>query len=163
MTRIVMASVTALTTLAGTDLPMRADVPAVAPMARVRVIADVSLRDVAVAVYDPVHPVIYYSPVHMQRFGPELQAFFLAHEYAHLELRHTRAGALRADVGVRDHLFQARELEADCLAAQRLGNGRRAASLAAVRFFGRLGATRFDNEHPSGTERALRVLECMPG
>ncbi|HEY7683745.1 MAG TPA: hypothetical protein VH879_13955 [Gemmatimonadales bacterium] len=128
----------------------------------VQQIADESLRDVAVAVYDPVHPVIYYNPTLMMRFGPQLEAFFMAHEYAHIALKHTRAGALRADSSGWNQLLQAKELEADCLAAKRLGMARRDASLAAVRFFARLGNTQFDPEHPTGTTRARQILACMP-
>jgi hypothetical protein len=128
----------------------------------VREIADVSLRDVAVAVYDPAHPVIYYNPKLMDRFGPEMQAFFMAHERAHIELRHTRSSALRAEPGIRDSLLQAKELEADCLAARRLGRDQASASMAAVHFFARLGERHFDNEHPPGSSRAARILSCMP-
>jgi len=134
--------------------------PSAAPA--IREVADLSLRDVAVAVYDSAHPVIYYNPALMQRFGPDMKAFFLAHERAHIELRHTRASALRAEAGLRDSLLQAKELEADCLAARRLGSERSGASMAAVHFFARLGGMHFDNEHPPGSARAARILACMP-
>jgi Putative metallopeptidase domain len=129
---------------------------------QVEEIADASLRDVAVAVYSPTHPVIYYNPDLLQRFSPELGIFFMAHERAHIALRHTRAGALRGQPGGQDRLLQAKELEADCLAASTLGARHRDASLAAVRFFTRMGDHRFDSEHPTGTERAARILDCMP-
>lgn len=134
----------------------RPDAPAI------REIADGALRDVAVAVYDPAHPVIYYNPLLMERFAPEMRAFFMAHERAHIELRHTRSSALRAEPGQRDRLLQAKELEADCLAARRLGRDHASASMAAVHFFSRLGGRHFDNEHPPGSARAARILSCMP-
>ncbi len=137
----------------------RAEAPA-APA--IREIPDAALRDVAVAVYDSLHPVIYYNPGLMERFGPEMRDFFLAHERAHIELRHTRSSALRAEPGIRDSLLQAKELEADCLAAQRLGRDQVGASMAAVHFFARLGEMHFDNEHPPGATRAARILACMP-
>jgi hypothetical protein len=143
----------------GAVAPRAADIPT--PPA-VRVIADPSLRDVAVAVYDTVQSVIYYNPSIMQRFGPDLESFFLAHERAHIELRHTRASALRAEAGQRDSLLQAKELEADCLAARRLGSEHSGASMAAVHFFARLGDRHFDSEHPAGSVRAARILACMP-
>ena len=138
-------------------------VPAAAPAApQVREIADMSLRDVAVAVFDSTHPVIYYNPTLMRQFGPDLAIFFMAHEHAHITLQHTRSGALRSDPSQRDRLLQQKELEADCLAARRLGQDGREGSLAAVRFFSRLGDRSFDAEHPTGTARAARILSCMP-
>jgi hypothetical protein len=148
--------------LAGAGQPANVDVARPQPTARVKEVADASLRDVAVAVYDSLNPVIYVNPRLMKRFSPELQTFFMAHEYAHIELRHTRASALRGDVGTRDRLLQAKELEADCLAAERLGRSRRDATFAAARFFGRLATTQYDTEHPTGSDRARKILSCMP-
>ncbi len=85
----------------------------------------------------------------------------MAHEHAHIALRHTRASALRAEPGIRSRLLQSKELEADCLAAKRLWAGHRDAILAAVRFFTKLGDTQFDSEHPTGSERARHILTCM--
>jgi len=129
---------------------------------RVRQIADLMLRDVAVAVYDPDSPIIYYNPEYLDRFSPEMQAFFLAHERAHIELKHTRSSALRSDQPNQDQQLQSKELAADCLAVTRLGTPGRQASLAAMRYFARLGPKHYDDEHPTGTARALNILECMP-
>lgn len=129
---------------------------------RVRQIADLMLRDVAVAVYDPVSPIIYYNPEYLDRFSPEMQAFFLAHERAHIELKHTRSSALRSDQPNLDQQLQSKELAADCLAVTRLGVPGRQASLAAMRYFARLGPEHNDDEHPTGTARARSILECMP-
>jgi Zn-dependent protease with chaperone function len=106
--------------------------------------------------------VIYYNPALMERFGPELAAFFMAHERAHIALKHTRSGALRADPTQRDRMLQQKELEADCRAARSLGAEGRYASLAAVRFFSKQGGHSYDAEHPSGTRRAQKILSCMP-
>ncbi|HXW96932.1 MAG TPA: hypothetical protein VEI47_05050 [Gemmatimonadales bacterium] len=151
-----------LATLVGASRPAPANVAVVIPQPVVKEIPDASLRDVAVAVYDSLRPVIYYNPELMRRFSPALDSFFMAHEYAHIALHHTRASALRAGPGIRDHLLQAKELEADCLAARRLGETHRDATLAAVRFFSRMGDARFDMEHPTGSERARNILSCMP-
>src|SRR5690348_15254162 len=75
----------------------------------VREIADVNLRDVAVAVYDSTQPVIYYNPDLMSRLGDNLTTFFMAHEHSHIALKHTRAGALLADPDTRDKMLQAKE------------------------------------------------------
>lgn len=128
----------------------------------VREIADVNLRDVAVAVYDSNQSVIYYNPDLMSRLGDNLTTYFMAHEHAHIALQHTRAGALLADPDIRDRMLQAKELEADCGAARRLGRAGREASMAAVRFFSQLGDRSFDTEHPTGTVRAAKILSCMP-
>ena len=160
MQRMLGVAMAGFTALAGAGTDSRATETPPAP--QVREIADDALRDVAVAVYDPTHPVIYYNPRLMEKFTPDLRVFFLAHEHAHIELRHTRASALRADPAQRDELLQVKELEADCLAARRLNIAGRASALAAVRFFARLGSQRFDNEHPTGRDRAARILACMP-
>ena len=162
MPRLLRIAVTGLTALIGAAQPVPFNEAAAPIESRVREIADATLRDVAVAVYDPERPIIYYNPQLLNRFSPELGAFFMAHEHAHIALRHTRSGALRSGAGSFNRLLQEKELEADCLAAFRLGADRRDASLAAVRFFTRLGDTRFDSEHPSGAERAKRILSCMP-
>lgn len=138
------------------------EIPAPVAAPEVRQIADVSLRDVAVAVYDPVRPVIYYNPVLLGRLGPELTTFFIAHEQAHIALRHTRAGALGTGIDQRNRALQQKELAADCLATRTLGAERRAVSQAAVRFFSRMGTTQYDNEHPTGATRAANILSCLP-
>ena len=159
MNRLLTVVVTGLAALSSAGRPVPPSRPA-AP--QVREIADVSLRDVAVAVYDSVHPVIYYNPTLMREFGPDLAMFFMAHEHSHIALKHTRSGALRSDPSQRNRLLQQKELEADCMAARTLGNADRDASLAAVRFFSRLGDRSFDTEHPTGTARAANILSCMP-
>jgi hypothetical protein len=158
MPRIFNLAVAGLATLIGasTDAPVRA---VAAPM--VAEIADSTLRDVAVAVYSPNSPRIYYNPLLMQRFTPGLQRFFLAHEYAHIALRHTRSSALRAEAGEQDRLLQQKELEADCHAAARLGTSEPEVALEAARFFAGMGSRRFDTEHPTGAQRAARILSCL--
>jgi hypothetical protein len=154
------AAATALTLLGGVATRSTPSLPA--PPAHVREIADLMLPDVAVAEYHPAHSIIFYNPRHMALFSPGLQAFFLAHEHAHLALKHTRAGALGGDRQERNARVQAAELEADCLAVKTLGSAGREISLEAMRYFGRQGAGHFDNEHPTGTARARNILDCMP-
>lgn len=161
MTCIVAAASTALALLAGghsgSDHSLKS-----ADHLRVRQIADLMLRDVAVAVYDPVSPIIYYNPEYLDRFSPEMQIFLLAHERAHIELKHTRSSALRSDRPNREQQLQSKELAADCLAVTRLGVPGRQASMAALRYFARLGPDHNDDEHPTGSARASNILECMP-
>jgi len=139
----------------GSDAPL-------ATAMEIREVADSNLRDVAVAVYNPAVSVIYYNPIILSRLGPDLSAFFMAHERAHIALRHSRSAALGLDPAGREQVLQEKELDADCLAARTLGNSGRTASLAAVRFFSRMGANRFDSEHPLGSDRAARIVTCMP-
>lgn len=163
MSRMLSMTMAGLAALWGAGSRTPVSAPASTPATpQVREIADVTLRDVAVAVYDSVHPVIYYNPSLMERFGPDLATFFMAHEYAHIALKHTRSGALRAGANQRDRLLQQKELEADCRAARSLGSEGRSASLAAVRFFTQLANRSFDTEHPTGTVRAEKILSCMP-
>lgn len=132
-----------------------------APTFQVSVLPDSTLKDVAIAVYHPEHPRIYVNPRLMKRLSPALQAFFLAHEYAHIDLRHTRASALRAPAASRNEALQEKELEADCLATRRLALDDPAAAQAAIRFFRRQGDSSYDAEHPTGTRRADNIAACL--
>ncbi|HXI19745.1 MAG TPA: ImmA/IrrE family metallo-endopeptidase [Gemmatimonadales bacterium] len=130
--------------------------------APVREIADLMLPDVAVAVYDSTSPIIFYNPRRMATFGPAMRAFFLAHEHAHIELKHTRANALGSGTAAEDRTLQQHELQADCLAAERLeATGQRAVALEAMRYFARQRGKHFDDEHPAGTVRARNILRCL--
>jgi hypothetical protein len=136
--------------------------PTAQPVSRVSFVASPTLRDVAVAVYDSQRPVIFYNPDLMGNFTPELRTFFFAHEYGHLAFHHTRASALGLRPAGRDSLLQSRELEADCFAARELAPIDRAAVNAAARFFSRMGSRQMDHEHPTGAQRAARILACLP-
>jgi Zn-dependent peptidase ImmA (M78 family) len=151
---LAFASLTAL-------LTPRAEQGTVPVLPAATLVADASLRDVAVAVYDSARPVIYYNPVVITRLGPALGTFFLAHEYGHIAYGHTRSSALRAEASVRDSLLQEKELEADCYAARMLAGRDPAAVEAAVEFFSRVGEFSYDSEHPSGTRRAARIRGCL--
>ena len=125
-------------------------------------IAADTLEDVAVTSVDSPIPTIYYNPARMQRYGPLLATFFLAHEYGHIYHHHTRAGLADAAPSSRDSLLGLQELEADCYAAEVLGARNRPAVEAALRFFTRLGPFRFDPIHPTGAQRVSKILECLP-
>lgn len=125
-------------------------------------IADEDLPDVALAQVDRPDPVIYYNPSRFQRYGPELANFFLAHEYGHIALHHTREGLTDLSDDSRDAALRGQELEADCWAAAHVGSEHRSAVEAAIRFFTRLGPFRFDAVHPTGAQRAEQLLRCLP-
>lgn len=122
-----------------------------------------SVRDIAVAAVDAEHPVVYYNPAMARRYGPLLTRFFISHEYGHIQHHHTRTGIADLPEATRDSIFRAQELQADCYAAALPGGEARAATEAALRFFARLGPFRFDAEHPTGAQRAARLLMCLPG
>ncbi len=126
-------------------------------------IASTRIKDVAIAEVDRPDPVIYYNPDLANRYGPLLTRFFLAHEYGHIARQHSRLKLQPLQAYVRDSVLRAQELEADCYAASQEGTGGRDAAEAALRFFSRLGPFRFDAEHPTGAQRAARILECLPG
>lgn len=126
----------------------------------VREVSTDTLRDVALVTSVRGRPTIYYNPVLLERLGPELSAFFLAHEYGHIHYGHT-GGAL-LDEGELDLLRQRQELEADCYAARHLAGKNPGAVDEALRFFLRLGGRRFDAYHPTGSQRAAQILSCLP-
>jgi hypothetical protein len=128
---------------------------------RVREVPDSNLRDVAVAVADPSHPVIYYNPRLMERFGPSLSAFVLAHEYGHIRFGHRRIPAGRHVNFDRDSVLRGFELEADCYAARVLVRVKPADLRVAIEFFRKMGDFRYDTEHPTGFERAREIEACM--
>jgi hypothetical protein len=122
-----------------------------------------TIGDIAVATVDLPRPTIYYNPVMVRRYGPLLTRFFLAHEYGHIYFRHTRLRLIDMPDTVRDSILREQELEADCYAAGLPDTAAREAAEAAIRFFSRLGPFRFDAVHPTGAQRAARVLMCLPG
>jgi hypothetical protein len=128
----------------------------------VREIALDTLHDVAVAVYDPKGSIIYYNPDYLQRLGPQLSAFFMAHEYGHISLRHTRAHALAGKRKSFNARLQEQELAADCYAAAKLAGDNPSAVGAAIHFFARMGPFRYDAVHPSGSQRAAKIQSCIP-
>lgn len=128
---------------------------------RVREVPDSNLRDVAVAVADPERPVIYYNPRLMERFGPSLSAFVLAHEYGHIRFGHRRIPAGRRVDFDRDSLLRNFELQADCYAARVLARVKPADLRVAIEFFRKMGDFRYDMEHPTGFERASQIESCM--
>src|SRR5690349_20491599 len=127
----------------------------------VRQIATDTLHDLAVAAFENGRPVIYFNPVLMQRVGPELESYFFAHEYGHVHYGHT-GSALTSTESDLSAVRVRQELEADCYAARTLAESEPAAVEAALRFFNRLGPFRFDAWHPSGAQRAAKILACLP-
>jgi hypothetical protein len=137
------------------------------PLAAVQRLVDVqqvpsdTLHDVALTTFEHGRPVIYYNPVLLQQIGPELAAFFLAHEYGHVRYGEAGAALLKGD-GEWTLLRQQQELEADCYATALLADQNAGAIEAALRFFTRMGPFRFDSLHPSGSQRAAKILACLP-
>lgn len=130
------------------------------PSLVVKIAAD-SLHDVAVAVYHPYRGVIYYNPGHMRAAGAELAAFFWQHEFGHLYYHHVRGYALLGNDQL-DTQLQEAELEADCYATRQLADTHREAVEEAIQFFTRMGRFRHDSAHPTGSQRAAKILSCIP-
>jgi hypothetical protein len=126
-----------------------------------RQIAVDTLSDVAVAAFVGGRPIIYYNPALLQRFGSRMTEFFFAHEYGHIHYGHT-GGALADEGGELSLTRQRQELAADCYAAELLGTTDRESALAALRFFTRMGPYRYDIYHPTGAQRAAKILACLP-
>ena len=157
-----MRRVTIATVVAALLLPAGAEqARAVQRLIDVRQIASDTLRDVALARFEDGRPIIYYNPALLQQFGPSLTTFFFAHEYGHIRYGHTGAALLAGD-GDLSAVRQRQELEADCYAARSLAESAPEAVAAAIRFFTRMGPFRFDAWHPSGSQRAAKILACLP-
>ncbi len=124
-------------------------------------VATDTLRDVAVAAFVRGRPTIYYNPLLLQGFGPRMAEFFFAHEYGHLRYGHA-GGALAHEEGEVSLVRQRQELEADCYAAEVLGGQDRESVETALRFFRRMGPYRYDAFHPTGAQRAAKILSCLP-
>jgi hypothetical protein len=152
---MLLATITTLHAFGGSTLS------AAQRLVDVREIATDTLRDVALVTYEQGRPVIYYNPTLMQRVGPHLAAFFMAHEYGHVAYGHAGAALTLGgdDAGTRR---QRQELEADCYATVALTERNGTAVAAALQFFNRLGPFRFDNLHPTGAQRAAKILACLP-
>jgi len=131
------------------------------PLTDVRLVATDTLHDVAVTRRENGRPVIYYNPALIERVGPLLRDFFIAHEYGHV-FHHHVGGALASRDSSVDQVRQRQELEADCYAAVRLARTSRASVEAAVQFFTRMGLFSHDHFHPSGSRRAANLLACLP-
>lgn len=131
------------------------------PLTDVRLVATDTLRDVAITRLEGDRPVIYYNPALIERVGPLLRDFFIAHEYGHVFFAHT-GGALAGRDSASAEVRQRQELEADCYAANRLARTSRTSVEAAIAFFTRMGLYSHDRFHPSGASRAANLLACLP-
>lgn len=131
------------------------------PLTNVRLVATDTLHDVAVTQRESGRPVIYYNPALIERVGPLLRDFFIAHEFGHVFYDHD-GGALGGRDSSVAEIRQRQELEADCYAAARLARSSRASIEAAVQFFTRMGLFSHDRFHPSGSRRAANLLACLP-
>ena len=120
-----------------------------------------TLTDVAMTRREYGHPVIYFNPALIERVGPLLRDFFIAHEYGHVFYDHMGGALAGLDSNVAE-VRQRQELEADCYAAARLAGTNRASVEAAVQFFTRMGLFSHDRYHPSGSRRAANLLACIP-
>ena len=131
------------------------------PLTDVRLVATDTLRDVAITNLEGDRPVIYYNPALIERVGPLLRDFFIAHEYGHVFYAHT-GGALAGRDSASAEVRQRQELQADCYAANRLARTSRTSVEAAIAFFTRMGLYSHDRFHPSGASRAANLLACLP-
>lgn len=150
-----------VTAIAVLQLAVASVAPAAQRLVDVREVPTDTLRDLAIATYENGRGVIYYNPILMQRVGPRLAAFFMAHEYGHIAHGHAGAALTLGGTAVSTRRVQ-QELEADCYATISLAKQNREAVDAALRFVTRMGPFRFDNFHPTGAQRAAKILSCLP-
>lgn len=135
----------------------------VAPGLEVRQVASDTLHDVALMRIESGQPVIYFNPRLLQRLGPELTRFFLTHEHGHAAIGHTGGSALAGPMLTGTSLRLRQELEADCWATEQLARaGDQGAIDGAVEFFLQLGKRRHDLLHPTGSQRAAKIMACIP-
>ncbi|MDX2194388.1 MAG: hypothetical protein NW201_13615 [Gemmatimonadales bacterium] len=133
---------------------------AVLPPEHVALVRADTLHDVALVRLEQGRPVIYYNARLMARIGPELSTFFLAHEFGHVKEGHAGSALVERETDRRQEVIQRMELAADCEAAKALATERPDAVQEAVTFFTRMGTHRFDVQHPTGAQRAAKILAC---
>jgi hypothetical protein len=126
---------------------------------QVREVPNLQLNDIAMASMDAFGPVIFYNPVVVQQAGPLLNAFFRAHEYAHVCLGHVQQ-LLGANPLVQAWLSPQLELQADCAAAKSLRGLNPQALQAAIQLFTSQGPIQQRPTHPAGTIRAQNIAGC---
>ncbi len=128
----------------------------------IREVASDTLHDVALVREEGGRPVIYYNPVLLDRLGADLTRYFMMHERGHVAFGHT-GSALAGPNFSGNSLRLRQELEADCWATtELLERGDTAAVEAATEFFLQLGKRRHDALHPTGAQRAAKILACTP-
>ena len=128
-------------------------------MTDVTLLATDTLSDVAVTRRENGRAVIYFNPALIERVGPLLRDFFIAHEYGHVFYDHVGGALASRDSSVAE-IRQRQELEADCYAAVRLARTSRASVEAAVQFFTRMGLFSHDRFHPTGARRAANTVRA---
>jgi hypothetical protein len=157
-----MSRVRALTLMMALLLSWEAKpLPAAQRLVDVQQVPSDTLHDLALTTFERGRPVIYFNPGLMGQVGPHLAAFFLAHEYGHVRYGHAGSALLDGE-GELSLLRQRQELEADCYATRLLADRNAEAVGEALRFFTRMGPFRFDSLHPSGSQRAAKILACLP-
>ena len=95
------------------------------PLTDVRLVATDTLRDVALTLREHGRPVIYYNPALIERVGPLLRDFFIAHEYGHVFHDHVGGALATPDSSVAE-IRQRQELDALRHALSRLRPAERA-------------------------------------
>jgi hypothetical protein len=120
------------------------------------------LPDAGIAVFDARQPRIYLNARLLAQLGPEMAAFLRAHEQGHIAYHHVserRFGLVRRETPLPVlHQF---EFAADCYAAQSLREERPLAVRTALRFFQQRRDVVPDAEHPSMSDRADSLIDCL--
>lgn len=93
----------------------------------VREIPSPTMLDVAMASADSHGFVVYYNPLTVQRVGPLMAAFFMAHEYGHIYLGHLERMTSVQDPLTRLQMNRRVEIEADEYATRVLARSNPAA------------------------------------
>ena len=104
--------------------------------------------------------VIYYNPLLVQQSGPALAAFFYAHEYGHVELRHLQRKYFETDPYNRNWMNIVLEEEADCWAARKMARENPAAVQAAIRWLDAQTGGPSRPDYPTWMQRAATVRRC---
>lgn len=103
--------------------------------------------------------VIYYNPLTCQHVGPNLSAFFRAHEYGHIELHHLQKKTFQKNPFTRHWMTRRYELEADSFATKLLlSHGNIQGVKAAINWFYGRGPIQYVPTHPPGTARANNII-----
>ena len=122
----------------------------------IRIVPSFEHRVLAWATKGMMEAHVSYNPNIAESLAPEILAFALIHEYAHLRLDHLPGFGNRPAAAVRQQ-----EIDADCFAARFWATNDARVARAAAESFLSPSARRALGGYPTPKERAQVILDCL--